>query len=52
VTPAPDLDLLACLLPDRPDGDRGVLAQPLDVPGDLGTLIDGMLTLTVDGLRA
>jgi hypothetical protein len=30
---------LACLLPDRPDGDLGVLAQLLDVPGDLGRLL-------------
>jgi len=45
--PPRDLDPLACLLPDRPDGDRGVLAQLLDVPGDLGTLIGGMVTLTV-----
>jgi hypothetical protein len=50
-SPSRDLDPLACLLPDRPDGDRGVLAQLLDVPGDLGTLIGGTLTLTVDGLR-
>jgi hypothetical protein len=43
---------LACLLPDRPGGDLGVLARRLDVPGDLGTLIGGMLMLTVDGFRA
>src|SRR5262252_5984300 len=29
---------LACLLPDRSDGDLGVLAQHLDVPGDLAPL--------------
>ena len=39
---------LACLLPDRPDCDLGVLAQLLDVPGDLGTLIGGTLMLTAD----
>jgi hypothetical protein len=38
--PAPrDFDPLACLLPDRPDGDLVVLAQILEVLGDLGTLL-------------
>jgi hypothetical protein len=51
-SPPRDIDPLVCLLADRPDGVRGVLAELLDVPGDLGTLLGGMLMLTVDGLRA
>lgn len=51
-SPPRDCDPLTCLLPDRPDGDPAVLTQPLDVPGDLAPLIGGILTLTVDGLRA
>jgi hypothetical protein len=43
---------MARLLPDRPDGDRGVLTQLLDVPGDLGTLSGGTLPLTEVGFRA
>jgi hypothetical protein len=35
-----------------PGGDLGVLAQLLDMPGDLGTLLGGILMLTVDGLKA
>jgi hypothetical protein len=38
-SPPRDLNLLACLLADRPDGDLGFLTQPLDVSGDLGTLL-------------
>jgi hypothetical protein len=53
VRPPPrDSDPLACLLPDRPDGDLGVLTQLLDVPGDLGALSGGTLTLKVVGFSA
>ena len=34
-----DLDLLAGVLPDCPDGDLGVFAQLLDVPGDFSSLL-------------
>jgi hypothetical protein len=54
-SPSRDLDLLARLVPDRPDGDLGLLAQLLDclaISPRCSMLIGETLTLKVVGFSA